>query len=344
MLSLALVGLATVLALVAVTPLQYDFSFTTLFVGEGEDYDRLSDYLQRFGNDVNFVMVAVESEELFSDGVMGELADLTSEFEALEGAHEVVSPTNVTDLIGDGGTLRTQQLVPDSPDNWAEVEATAVRHPLLGGTVFGTDGEHALILIRFGVEGSVSECTDGVDNDASGGADCRDRSCRSRADGLCDSAELETGPAACTNGLDDDGDGQKDCDDSDCAGARACEWLSSSEGSKEACGNGLDDDGDGVIDCADSDCMLSEDVSSCNTARAISQIVGQRNAETGDTGIRYHLGGIPIVSEEYTRVIQHDLTTFLPLTGLLVACVLFIVFRSWRGVLLPRFVVVVGVL
>lgn len=343
-LSLALVAIATVFAMTAVTPLQYDFSFTSLFVGEGEDYDRLSDYLRRFGNDVNFVMIAVESDELFSGDVMAELTQLTGELEALEGVHEVISPTNVTDLVGDGGTLRTSRLIPQETDDWNAVEAQAVAHPLLGGTVFGDDGDHALILVRFGVESSEAECTDGVDNDASGGADCRDRACRDRADGLCTAADTESGPAACTNGKDDDGDSAIDCADPECGGVRACEWLRSSEGSRETCSNGEDDDGDGAIDCADSDCMLSEDVSYCNTARAVSHLVDTRNAASVESGIRYHLGGIPIVSEEYTRVIQHDLTTFLPLTGALVACVLFVVFRSWRGVLLPMFVVVVGVL
>lgn len=344
LLSLSLLAIATALALVSVTPLQYDFSFTTLFVGEGEDYDRLSDYLRRFGNDVNFVMVAVESEGLFSDGVVAELEELTTQLEALEGVHEVISPTNVTDLVGDGGSLQTRQLVPSSSDDWASVRESATGHPLLGGTVFGDDGEHALILVRFGVESSVSECADGLDNDASGGADCRDRSCRTRDDELCGLAVSEDNAAACTNGLDDDGDGALDCADPGCVELRACEWTASAEGSRKTCGNGLDDDGDGSIDCADSDCMLSEDVPFCNTARAVSAIVEARNTLQDVTGIRYHLGGIPVVSEEYTRVIQHDLTTFLPLTGTLVALVLFVVFRSWRGVILPMFVVVVGVL
>ena len=349
LLSLLAVLLGTALALTAVTPLQYDFSFTTLFVGEGEDYDRLSDYLRRFGNDVNFVMVAVDAPDLFSEPVMSELAALTEALEELEGVEEVVAPNTVEDLVGDGGSLSTELLIPTpfptTAEGWAETRRRASEHPLLGGTVFGLDGEHALLLVRFGVEGSVAECTDGVDNDASGGADCRDRACQRADHGLCNPQEVEGDNASCTNGVDDDGDGDIDCTDVDCAAVRACGWVSSSEGTRESCQNGLDDDGDGTIDCADTDCMFSGDVPFCNTARAVSQLVGALDARAQSEGWgEFHLGGVPVVSEEYTRVIQHDLTTYLPLTGALVACVLFVVFRSFRGVALPMAVVVIGVL
>lgn len=340
-LSAALLVLGTVLATAAVVPLQYDFSFTSLFVGEGEDYDRLRDYLERFGTDVNFVVVAVEADELFSASMMGELRELTEALEALEGVDEVVSPTNATDLHGDGGSLVSRDVIPTplptDEGAWDAIRALAVDHPLLTGTVFSEDGRHAAIVASYGLESGPTRCSDGVDNDAGGDVDCADTSCHAAsAEGVCDRRDAEDDNASCTNGFDDDGDGLTDCASSSCSEVRACRWVGSAEASRDACSNGVDDDGDGVIDCLDEDCLLQPDVPFCDATAAIVQMVDALDERAAAEGWgRFHLGGIPIVSQEYTRVIQHDMKTYLPMTGLLVAFVLGLLFRSWRAVVLP---------
>jgi hypothetical protein len=78
-------------------------------------------------------------------------------------------------------------------------------------------------------------CTDGIDNDADGQADCRDDDCED--DPIC--VEI------CDNNLDDDGDYDIDCDDDDCVGEDVCQ---------EICDNDVDDDSDFIIDCLDSNC------------------------------------------------------------------------------------------
>ena len=87
-----------------------------------------------------------------------------------------------------------------------------------------------------------TNCTDGVDNDADGFIDCNDTDCFGTV--TCIPEFL------CTNGLDDDSDGDTDCDDSDCANDPAC-FVPSTE---TDCANGIDDDQDGFTDCADADC------------------------------------------------------------------------------------------
>jgi hypothetical protein len=80
------------------------------------------------------------------------------------------------------------------------------------------------------------DCTDGVDEDADGGADCDDTDC------VASCFEL-----SCGDGLDGDADGATDCDDADCATDARCLPESS-------CHDGLDDDSDGATDCDDADC------------------------------------------------------------------------------------------
>jgi len=87
-------------------------------------------------------------------------------------------------------------------------------------------------------------CTNGVDDDNDGLADCDDPDCT--ADPACDAA-TETD---CSNQLDDDGDGQTDCDDSDCAADPAC----TTPATETVCDDSVDNDDDGATDCGDTDC------------------------------------------------------------------------------------------
>jgi|GEM_PF-1972505 len=85
-------------------------------------------------------------------------------------------------------------------------------------------------------------CTDGIDNDADGFIDCNDVDCFGTI--TCIPEFL------CDNGLDDDSDGDVDCDDSDCASDPNCVQPVS----ETVCNDGVDNDGDGLTDCADLDC------------------------------------------------------------------------------------------
>jgi hypothetical protein len=87
-----------------------------------------------------------------------------------------------------------------------------------------------------------AQCTDGMDNDGDGAADCADTDCTNVP--ACPRAE------DCGNNLDDDQDGLTDCLDSDCASSPDCAPV-------EDCDNNLDDDADGEVDCDDSDCAKS---------------------------------------------------------------------------------------
>lgn len=84
----------------------------------------------------------------------------------------------------------------------------------------------------------VEECTNGMDDDRDGDADCNDFDCD--ADPAC----TET---VCDDGMDNDGDGSTDCADGDCGSFPACD-------ESIQCTDGIDNDEDGDTDCVDFDC------------------------------------------------------------------------------------------
>ena len=82
-----------------------------------------------------------------------------------------------------------------------------------------------------------TDCTDGMDEDQDGVADCDDSDCRQ----ACQTST----EADCGDGTDNDGDALVDCADPDCATSALC---------GENCTDGIDNDADGRIDCVDTDC------------------------------------------------------------------------------------------
>ncbi|MGM0558097.1 MAG: thrombospondin type 3 repeat-containing protein [Myxococcota bacterium] len=113
---------------------------------------------------------------------------------------------------------------------------------------------------KAGVE---TDCTDRIDNDGDGQADCKDSDCAT--DPAC---QIEH----CYNLVDDDGDGDVDCEDSDCEGTSVCSGLG------EDCVNNRDDDGDGALDCDDSDCA---NTAACSPG-AENCVDGEDNDGDGD--------------------------------------------------------------
>ncbi len=104
-------------------------------------------------------------------------------------------------------------------------------------------------------ENTEARCSDGIDNDNSGKADCEDPNCA--AFSFCAKAEegKENTLDACKDGVDNDGDGKKDCEDEDCQAFAICA-LSEDENTADRCQDGLDNDKDGKIDCDDDECKL----------------------------------------------------------------------------------------
>ena len=101
-------------------------------------------------------------------------------------------------------------------------------------------------------------CWDGCDNDGDCGTDERgDWECYYRYD-PCFPMRCRPGPEICWDGCDNDRDFLVDCTDSDCVGLPECPPCipaPEGDGDFDSCFNGVDDDCDGLTDiCCDPDC------------------------------------------------------------------------------------------
>lgn len=90
----------------------------------------------------------------------------------------------------------------------------------------------------FGVRAQEENCSDGLDNDGDGKADCLDLDCAATM--VC------LGETYCDDQRDDDQDGLTDCADPDCADDTSC--------MESDCSDSIDNDQDGSTDCDDPDC------------------------------------------------------------------------------------------
>lgn len=103
-------------------------------------------------------------------------------------------------------------------------------------------------------------CSDKMDNDGNGKADCDDFACSGFT-----ACSNETTDEACKDGTDNDGDGKADCDDFSClfaAGVTVCD-LAAKEATDATCGDGVDNNGNKAIDCKDFACKSNPKVTVC---------------------------------------------------------------------------------
>ncbi|MBU1241356.1 hypothetical protein KKF84_20945 [Myxococcota bacterium] len=92
----------------------------------------------------------------------------------------------------------------------------------------------------------IALCSDGLDNDMDGIADCDDPDCDNL--GACTSEDTVS---RCSDNLDNDGDGFIDCLDPQCAGLTVC----GPENTTLRCSDGIDNDLSGAVDCDDPQCL-----------------------------------------------------------------------------------------
>lgn len=130
------------------------------------------------------------------------------------------------------------------------------------------DGDTCVLSVECGDE----RCSDGVDNDCDGYADCDDWDCEFDVlSVICE--ERETSHATidltiqdlCSDDADTDGDGYADCADRDCRWHPDIECLcfDGGECDDERCSDGLDNNDDGHIDCDDWECRFNHRVTVC---------------------------------------------------------------------------------
>jgi predicted RND superfamily exporter protein len=342
----AVIAAATVMLVTALFPIRYDFAFTTLFIGEGEAYEQLREYIDRFGTDVNQIAVVLEVDDVFDARVLREVRRLSDELAGLESADRVLSITTVEALSSQGSTLVGQTLVPDVIPEDPEALATIREHVLsnrrFGEMLVSGDERATAVLLKLGWERNAAACDDGLDNDGDGQVDCQDSVCPHTNTELCGRPGPEASPAECSDDTDNDDDGRTDCDDPGCRHSPICSATEPptqavGEGGRlEVCQNDRDDDGDGHIDCLDPECWRRAG-DECRAIVGVEQIVERSRVRLAAQGVPVliRLAGVPYVHKEYVNAVRRDQRTSIPIAVVTVAVMLFFLFRSVRAVILP---------
>ncbi|MFO1462440.1 MAG: Calx-beta domain-containing protein [bacterium] len=168
------------------------------------------------------------------DRVGGSGGDISVDYKTVgDSATEGVDYDQATGTLNfaNGETSKTFTVnITDDPDFESdEVFKVQLSNPVQAG--LGSPAE-ADVTIKDNDE----NCTNGVDDNGNGKADCQDSQCSSLPSCIED----------CNDGLDNDQDGFTDCADTgDCGSAPGC---------FEICNNGIDDDNNTLTDCFDSAC------------------------------------------------------------------------------------------
>ena len=104
---------------------------------------------------------------------------------------------------------------------------------------------------------------------------------------------------------------------------------------------GFDDGGD-AVDAEDADAapVYLTDEENGELVRALAEVVARHQAD----GFDIYLAGSPIVTNELKQLMQANIKRFMALTLLVIAIILYLLFRRWSGVLMPLLTVLLSLL
>ncbi len=130
--------------------LKVDNSMEVWFADKSAQWKKYKKFQQQFGND-EFIVIALESDDIFTKEVLQKIDDLTRRLEKIKYVSQVTSLTNVEHIKGDDGMLSFSTLVPQIPSDPSELlalKAIVLKNALYRGNVISSDGRTTGIIIR----------------------------------------------------------------------------------------------------------------------------------------------------------------------------------------------------
>jgi predicted RND superfamily exporter protein len=103
--------LLTIVFLLQIRNLQFDTSPSTLILSGSTEAAYYEEITRIFGND-QIILIGMQGEELLTPKELGQLRELTSALETIQGVKRVLSLTNVQDVRGTGDEVLVSPLVP----------------------------------------------------------------------------------------------------------------------------------------------------------------------------------------------------------------------------------------
>lgn len=148
--TLVLILLLTVAFAAGVPRLQIDNSVDSMLPANHPArvlYDEVND---TFGG-TDIIVVALESDEVFSVTTINQVIELTDEFETVPGVDKVVSLSTVKRMEGNGGDLIVRDLMPTVPadaQERAELRDYVMSNALYVDNVISSDGRYAGFIVE----------------------------------------------------------------------------------------------------------------------------------------------------------------------------------------------------
>jgi len=106
------------------------------------------------GNDL--VVVSITSENIFSSATLEKIEAMTAEIETLTTVDQVVSITNVPDVVGTADGFEVREVIDDLPTTASQIDSLKERiadNPMIYGTLVSTDFQKAGIIAYLDVAG-----------------------------------------------------------------------------------------------------------------------------------------------------------------------------------------------
>lgn len=150
--ALIVLALLTVGSLYLVSQLGFDYNFENFFPQNDPDTEYYKYFRDRFETDNDFAVIGLLNEEgVFDYDFLQRTDSLAKELRKIEYVEEVLSPTELPDLIRDPllGQIFTRKLLRwEEPENYAADSARIFQRKELVGSLFSQDGKAILLQLR----------------------------------------------------------------------------------------------------------------------------------------------------------------------------------------------------
>ena len=130
--------------------LPVDTSVESLIIENDPDLAFYEKFKEQFGED-EFLVVGFKSPNIFTEKFLENIDQLTTDLESIKGIKEVVSITNIEDIIGTETDFIVQSLVQSDFDDKKSVNNILTRvdrNPLIRGNIVSENKQAGLFLIR----------------------------------------------------------------------------------------------------------------------------------------------------------------------------------------------------
>lgn len=151
---LSLIAIVTAFMGYMTTQLQLSYELPKILPQTDEHYQRYEAFKERYGEDGNVMIIAIESEDIFALETFNKWYDLSRELKTVDGVQNVASNTNLFEIFPNEEEKKFDfiPISPTRPKNQAEVDsikASIDKYPFYKDFLFSEDEKSHLMLVTF---------------------------------------------------------------------------------------------------------------------------------------------------------------------------------------------------